>query len=790
MNIVSKGNIQQTGVKAANLRRLPPRFNVPRFVVVSTKMYRAYLASGEISVRHRRELTEALRGFLKQGRVAVRSSGTAEDMPGLSFAGMYSTTLNISSVSDGIDAVMKSWQSVESPRVREYCRKMNVEIGDMAVIIQHQLEPAVSGVMVTQSPFSISEVLIECCRGLGDKLVSGRVTPARYRIRGGRTIEHKGDDLLSPEQLRKLVDQGKKIERIFKAPQDVEWAIEDGKLYILQTRPVSLHAASQRSRGTVWCNANVRETIPDPVSPMTWSIFDTSFFPGIMIDVFGFPISEEQYRKFRPVEMLSGRLYWNMNNTLAYGKPIGPIIDSIQGDRAIDPQMAAAFRAVELNKVPRILPGYRMFVYSITSIFRLSYYLTLGFFRYGWMSRKIAHANDELEAYCATFSTAEDLAEAVDKVKNWMRLILKRFARRYFGGIFLGSFQLALLSGLLSIRMGKKGEALARKAIIGIIDKTGEMALNINRLASLARRKLRSPNTANLKKLYRRDSEFRVGVDSFMENFGHRGPAEFDIASCNWREDHAMLFQILAAAKNSGEYVHHREDVVRDILKSVKPVERFLLKAFLPRLEATVPLRENGKHYYLKATAKTKDQLLNIGKHLVDQAYIDKLRDIFFLSLHDLEALVSTRMNKKELRGIIARRKKQWNEYQRAHAPEVIYESGERVSSVVKESKVLRGEPLSSGKIKARARIITDFSKIHRLNQGEVLVTHHADPGWTPLFTIASGLIVEVGGVICHAAMVARELGLPALSITGATTLIHDGALVELDADEGRVVIV
>jgi pyruvate,water dikinase len=275
-----------------------------------------------------------------------------------------------------------------------------------------------------------------------------------------------------------------------------------------------------------------------------------------------------------------------------------------------------------------------------------------------------------------------------------------------------------------------------------------------------------------------------------MEDFGHRGPAEFDIASCNWREDHAMLFQILAAAKNSSEYTRHREDVVRDIMKSVKPVERFLLKAFLPRLEATVPLRENGKHYYLKATAKTKDQLLNIGKHLVDQAYIDELRDIFFLSLHDLEALVSDRMNKNELRGIITRRKKQWNEYRRAHVPDVIYESGERVSSVVKESRVLAGEPLSSGKIKARARIITDFSKIHRLNQGEVLVTHHADPGWTPLFTIASGLVVEVGGVICHAAMVARELGLPALSVTGATTLIPDGALIELDADEGRVAIV
>ena len=97
------------------------------------------------------------------------------------------------------------------------------------------------------------------------------------------------------------------------------------------------------------------------------------------------------------------------------------------------------------------------------------------------------------------------------------------------------------------------------------------------------------------------------------------------------------------------------------------------------------------------------------------------------------------------------------------------------------------GEPLSSGKIVARARIVDDFSQIRRLNQGEILVTHHADPGWTPLFTIASGLIVEVGGVICHAAMVARELGLPAISVVGATSLIRDGSIIEMDADEGRV---
>jgi len=121
--------------------------------------------------------------------------------------------------------------------------------------------------------------------------------------------------------------------------------------------------------------------------------------------------------------------------------------------------------------------------------------------------------------------------------------------------------------------------------------------------------------------------------------------------------------------------------------------------------------------------------------------------------------------------------------------PDIIYESGERITAKVQESNVLCGEPLSSGKVKAKARIIADFSQIHRLKQGEILITHHADPGWTPLFTIASGLIIEVGGVICHAAMVARELGIPALSITGATSLIRNGSIIELDADMGQVVL-
>lgn len=784
----SKADPGSVGFKAWNLYRLQSSFRVPEFVVLSTRVYQDFKRGKDIE-QVKKEAAGMLASFLEKGKVAIRSSCTAEDLPGVSFAGLYSTTLNVTNVDEGMQAIVRAWNSDDSPRVAKYRKKMGIAAGDMAVIIQHQLTPEVSGVMVTQSPFSISEVLIECCEGLGDKLVSGKIMPTRYRIRNGRTIDHRGKDILSERQRLDLMRMGKKIEKFFKSPQDVEWAVENGRLYVLQSRPVFVHATAPRKKGMVWCNANVRETIPDPVSPMTWSMFDTSFFPGIMIDVFGFPISEERYQRFRPVEMLSGRLYWNMNNTLAYGQAIGPLLEFIGGDRAIDPQMAAAFEAVDVENLPDILPTWRMFIFSVRALVRLLYYLSLGFVRYGWMSRKIARANDELESYCADFTPSKDLAVAINKVKLWMRFVLRKFARRYFGGIFLGSFYLALLSGLLSIRMGKKGETLARKTIIGIIDKTGEMAISINRLASLARSKLKIVNLSNLKRLYRRDVEFKASIDKFMDDFGHRGPAEFDVASINWREDHDLIYRIIATARDSKEYSVDRAGVVRNVLASARPFERFMLKTFVPRLEVLIPLRENGKHFYLKATAKTKDQLLVIGERLVKRGYIEGPRDVFFLTLRDLEGIRNAGHTKKKVVESISQRKKQWYEYRRAEVPDIIYESGERITAKVQESNVLCGEPLSSGKVKAKARIIADFSQIHRLKQGEILITHHADPGWTPLFTIASGLIIEVGGVICHAAMVARELGIPALSITGATSLIRNGSIIELDADMGQVVL-
>ncbi len=778
------------GRKAWNLFILKKYFSIPEYYVITTQTFKEYRKYRKFIPECEHELKKTLQYFLKKGSVAIRSSSTAEDMPGISFAGLYTTTLNITNIDDGIAAIIRTWNSVDSEPVKNYCERMNVPTGNMAVIIQHQLNPEVSGVMVTQSPFSVDEVLIECCRGLGEELVSGKITPTRYRVRDKELMEQKGDVPLSKKQLFELAKIGKKIEQILKSPQDIEWAIEHDKIYLLQSRPILVYASVPRRKGSVWTNANVRETIPDPISPMCWSIFDEVFFPSIFIDAFEIPITRQLYYMYRPVELLSGRLYWNVNNTIAFMKPIGPIIDLIEGGKAVDPQFVAAFNAVDIDELPKPIPTHKMLAFSIIASVRMIYYLLLGFFRYGWMSRKIVKSHKAFDGLYEQLVPVEDLAAGMMNTKKWLELVSTRFARRYFGGVFLSVFFLALLGRLLRLRMGKLGGVIARRTTIGILDKTGEMVLAINYLASFARTKLKSVTTLCLKNLHKTDKTFRHLFNTFLRDFGHRGPAEFDIASFNWREDHEMVYGLIKTAQHNKDYEIDRKVLMRNLLNRAKPYEKFVLKLFIPRIEAFTPLRENGKHIYFRIMAKLKDQLLIVAKILLRQGFLESARDIFFLTLEEIEAITKNHYKKGGVLKLVKKRKKEWRAYKQAEAPEIIYETGERITTTITPSNVLLGESLSFGKIKAKTRLIKHFSESQRLRLGEILVTHHTDPGWTPLFTVCSGIIIEVGGLICHAAMVARELGVPAVVIKGATSLIPDGTVVELDANEGRVSLI
>jgi pyruvate,water dikinase len=338
--------------------------------------------------------------------------------------------------------------------------------------------------------------------------------------------------------------------------------------------------------------------------------------------------------------------------------------------------------------------------------------------------------------------------------------------------------------------MGQAGEALARKAITGLIDKTGEMTIAVEELAATAAERRTRTGIKALKELYTRDAEFKKAFDAFIKDFGHRGPAEFDIASRTYRDDPDIVFAMLEVPRAVKNRTLERQQIIKDLLQSLKPTERTLLRLFLPRLETYVPMREDGKHYYFLQQVKLKEQLLIMSRALIAKGALEQERDIFFLSLDDLAGIVKNTLPPSKTLEFVDSRKKEWEQFRNAPVPDIIYGSGERVIAEIKQTGTLRGEPLSYGVVRAKARIIGDIKEGGRLKGGEIMVTHHSDPGWTPLFTVASGVIVEVGGLICHAAMVARELGIPAVVLKNATRLIPDGSQIELDANLGTVKII
>jgi len=781
----------RVGTKAHNLQILSVHFNVPEFFVIPVDYYTEFSKTGKIPEPLTIELRSATASWLASGRIAVRSSATAEDLPDLSFAGMYDTVLNIADDASLRNAIIRVWDSNRNARVEAYRKQHGIATGLMAVIIQRQLVPDVSGVMVTQSPFSTREILIECCPGLGEPLVSGKITPSRYCITGKTIRKPDGPALLDDKKIRELVAAGRKIEVIFKSAQDVEWAYEKGRLYILQSRPLTVQAAQPRRLCAVWSNVNLRETIPDPITPMGWSLFNDFIFYTIVRDVFAIPVTKAQYDKYPMVERLLGRIYWNLNNCIAYGKSVGRII-SLFKLSSLDPQLGDAAKAVDIKNLPQPIPAAKLIFWGPLALFRLTRYMLRGFISHRSINRRVRSHYDESARWLSRLEIARDPEKGLANIHDWLRVWFSRYGQEYFGSIFIGLFQMIILMKLMKWRMGNKGEVLSRNAIVGILDSTGEMAMVIQGLGAYAHSRIRCSTVRreDLRSLLKSDPGFQKAYRTFLDEFGHRGPGEFDFGKPNWRDDEGMTLDVIRTATQARPYTVDRPAEMLKIERGLKPLARFFFRLFLPRLESLTPLREDGKQNFFKFGGRVKDQFFALTETLREKGYLLKKFDIFNLTLSDLQRIIDRRLSPTDCRQIVEQRKKECQENAAVQPPDIIYESGERIITPLKPADFHTGEPLTFGRIRAHARIIADFSQAPALQKGEILVTHHSDPGWTPLFMVAGGVIVEVGGLICHAAMVARELGIPAVVLKNATRLIPDGAVVELDADLGSVKII
>ena len=758
--------------------------------------------------------------------VAVRSSATAEDLPGHSFAGQYETILSVTSLEDCLDAIRRCWASLWIERAFEYRRRNGIDHQqvEMAVIVQRQIEPDAAGVAFSLDPVtgSPSRIVIESCRGLGEALVSGRAQPDRLVIRkktlsliywnspeGRRsyTLADPASDSqpsLDLKTAKRLARRVKKIEQKLGCPQDIEWAVQDGRLWFLQARPITVipEPKSWADR-QVWTNCNLGEVAPDVLTPMTWSMMQRMLIPlmGGFTRLLGLDAE-----KHPPVGLVAGRLYWHVNPGVATVQRIIPpsklvrIHSMFGGDQGRMDQLGQLdITEEDLPDVGFSWPGYILSwprnIYEIYS---------------NRTSKGDAHLarfkarNDALDRFDIDATSIDELARMVGET---LRDNLKEINLLFLlpGALAIGVFQKVCQHWL-----GDADLTLACRlhcAQGGIADT--EAGLDLWRLAALAH------NDPKMERLLLSDdiwanirpelgSQFLLAWDRFMAEHGHHCRGELEFINARWAEtpDYVLSLvrnylrsvgQIDPIQKQSqlAQEVAELAEQCRQRLRS--RIKRRLFNWSLKRTQKVARDRENWKNEAVRQVAAFRRILLALGRRLQERGTLAHRDDIFFLQIPEVQPVVSGTVD-FDLAECIATRRAEYERNCMFTPPPVVvgrFDPDKHIAPPIDtDMEVLYGIAVSPGVVTGRARVILRTDDDQHVEAGEILVAPFTDPAWTPYFLPAAGVVMDMGGVLSHGAIIAREYGIPAVVNVGpASKIIKTGQQIRVDADRGTVTI-
>ena len=863
---IDSTDLSRVGGKGLNLGKLTQAgFQVPRGFCVTTD---AYLLSvqglSEQNANSIKDLvlapelvTEILTAYekLQTTTVAVRSSATAEDLAEASFAGQQDTFLNVKP-EELLDAIKACWASLWSERAIAYRETQGItdEGLAMAVVIQEMCEADVSGVLFTVSPFSEEVSIVESNWGLGESVVSGAITPDSFQIsrENGevleKTIATKQEMItttgvsevlaarqdvpsLTDVQLKELTQLGLRVESHYGQPMDIEWAIADGQIVLLQARyittPFSPTIPPERARpisevdeesvenlrqaeihllkiytdahGTVWCHHNIAEVLPAPL-PMTWSIIrkfmsgtgglgtayrSLGFYPSKRVDDDGI------------LDLVCGRIYVNLNREAELhfdGFPFAHDFNALKQNpqQAMYAQAAtditrstASFwlklplHVVRMSKAEIRLRQYRSDFDQMLSVQAFP-----------------AFQSDVEAEWDISYSDLSDV-ELIGKFQKWCTKTLDDFAPKALTATLLAGFSLQRLEAALQ----KCADETAAKSIVSrlISGLSGNLTVETNE-------RLQQVATGDLTLI------------DFLEDYGHRAVDEFELAQPRWREDTSYLEQIVESLQQDSHQssaISHQQDYgnLENIgvpIASSLTAERLakqtdltaarcsaeeelaelvknkggLRKQIESELDFTrryMPFRETAKFYLMLGYEQIRRALIELDRRYALDG------GIFYLVPDELRQLI----NGKDFNDIIATRKMERELLLQIEVPDVLFsDSLEQIGApmTTDAAEVYRGVGVSAGVATGKARVLLTPGDAHPSDRDYILVCPSTDPAWTPLFLRAAGLVMERGGILSHGAVVAREYGVPAVvNIPNATRHITDGQMLQIDGNSGTV---
>lgn len=763
------------------------------------------------------ELTAELGRFAPGTAFAVRSSATAEDLPSASFAGQQDTALNVVGAEAVLEQIRECWASLFTDRAVTYRSHHRIDHRgvQMAVVVQQMLAPEASGILFTADPVTSNRTVatVEAGFGLGEALVSGLVNPDVYRVIGGRVsertvgvqttasyavdgggtreatlpTEQQAQRVLTDAQVLRLVELGGRIEAHFGRPQDIEWCLVTEEFHIVQSRPITTLfpiPETEAPGNRVYLSVGHQQMMTDPITPLGLSFW--------------------QMITPRPMAVAGGRLFVDATDRLAAPETRDALLD---GMGRSDPLMRDALETVlardgflpdAVDEAPAPLPQDAAPPIDADP---------------GLVTKLIERARTPLAALDRDIAGVTGPALLDFIAADVPALQQRLFDPEGLQAIMTGISASWWLNENLAEWLGETNPAdsLTQSVPNNV---TSAMGLALLDVADAIR-----PHPEVVAFLRQTDDEAflerlpglpggesaRAAIQDYLDAYGMRCIGEIDITRPRWSEQPTALlpailsnvdtFEAGAAGRRFAAGLETARAKEHDVLERVRTLpdgeaRGAETKQMIDRLRAFTGYREYPKYEWMSRYFVYKRALLAEAAELVREGVLADAEDVYYLTFEEFREAVRTRRVDQDL---IRRRAASHEEHESLTPPRVLTSDGEAVVGEYRRDDLpvgaLPGLPVSAGIVEGRARVVRDVADAE-LEPGDILVTAFTDPSWSPLFVSIAGLVTEVGGLMTHGAVVAREYGLTAVvGVEGATEAIRDGQRIRVNGSAGYVEI-
>ena len=743
---------------------------------------------------------------------AVRSSAVGEDGSSNSFAGQMESFLYVKPEDIKV-TIQHVINSANSDRIKFYREQNGLADEDIkvGVIVQKMINSDVSGVAFSANPITgkWDEIVISSVFGLGEGLVSGELNADTYTVQendikknitskpykivfdkekgfGTKQIENTNPSAssLTGEQIKEISKEVKRIVDIYGKPQDIEWAYEGSKLYILQARPITTleDMPDKSQQEVIWDNSNIIESYSGVTTPLTFSfikdVYTEVYKQFLLIMGVEQELIEENSDIFQMLGLIEGRVYYNLLNwyrllRLMPGYEINAgFMESMMGVKQ------------KLNQIPKVKPSKKNKYLRLANLIKS---LIINLFKLPKdIEQFYEHINSTLSPYENGKLEGKNSNELVEiyfeleskLMKKWQAPLVNDFYAMIFYGLLKKSLFKIDLNGTLQNDL--------------LTGETGIISTEpIKRIKLISNKICKGENV---------DKD----IEEFIQKFGNRCIGELKLETITYKQDPSLLQFIINSYVKQGiidlekEKIHEQE-IRRNAEKIVKekiknPFFGFILK----NARLRVKNRENLRFERTRLFGLVREIFLELGKNFAYENIIENKRDIFYLTKEEIFNYVRGTSVDIDFKTLINNRKEEFRNFETKHPADrfstygIVYTANDYTSKETSSNVNgdLSGIGACAGVVRAKVKIVHSVAESEGL-EGCIMVAERTDPGWVPLFPISKGILVERGSILSHSAIVAREMGIPAIvGINNLLSTLKDGDEIEMDGSTGQIRII